>query len=34
MLIALAGFVCVIINFTLVNLVSTFVGMHNYSGVG
>ena len=25
---------CVIINFTLVNLVSTFVGMHNYSGVG
>jgi cytochrome c-type biogenesis protein CcsB len=34
MLIALVGFVCVIINFTLVNLVSTFVGMHNYSGVG
>jgi cytochrome c-type biogenesis protein CcsB len=33
MLIALVGFVCVIINFTLVNLVSTFVGMHNYSGV-
>lgn len=31
--IALAGFVCVIINFTLVNLVSTFVGMHNYSGM-
>ena len=29
----LAGFVCVIINFTLVNLVSTFVGMHNYSGM-
>ncbi len=34
MYIALVGFVCVIINFTLVNLVSTFVGMHNYSGVG
>jgi cytochrome c-type biogenesis protein CcsB len=34
MYIALTGFVCVIINFTLVNLVSTFVGMHNYSGVG
>ncbi len=34
MYIALAGYVCVIINFTLVNLVSTFVGMHNYSGVG
>jgi cytochrome c-type biogenesis protein CcsB len=34
MLIALVGFVCVMINFTLVNLVSTFVGMHNYSGVG
>lgn len=33
MYIALVGFVCVIINFTLVNLVSTFVGMHNYSGV-
>ncbi len=33
MYIALAGFVCVIINFTLVNLVSTFVGMHNYSGM-
>lgn len=31
--IALAGFVAVIINFTLVNLVSTFVGMHNYSGM-
>ncbi len=31
--IALAGFVCVIVNFTLVNLVSTFVGMHNYSGM-
>ncbi|EWS99906.1 cytochrome C biogenesis protein CcsB [Intrasporangium oryzae NRRL B-24470] len=33
MYIALAGFVAVIINFTLVNLVSTFVGMHNYSGM-
>ncbi|MDC5696433.1 c-type cytochrome biogenesis protein CcsB [Intrasporangium calvum] len=33
MYIALVGFVCVIINFTLVNLVSTFVGMHNYSGM-
>ncbi len=33
MLIALTGYVCVMINFTLVNLVSTFVGMHNYSGV-
>ena len=33
MYIALAGFACVIINFTLVNLVSTFVGMHNYSGM-
>jgi cytochrome c-type biogenesis protein CcsB len=33
MYLALAGFVCVIINFTLVNLVSTFVGMHNYSGM-
>jgi cytochrome c-type biogenesis protein CcsB len=33
MYIALGGFVCVIINFTLVNLVSTFVGMHNYSGM-
>jgi cytochrome c-type biogenesis protein CcsB len=33
MLIALGGYVCVIINFTLVNLVSTFVGMHNYSGM-
>ncbi|GAA6524883.1 c-type cytochrome biogenesis protein CcsB [Intrasporangium sp. DVR] len=31
--IALAGFACVIINFTLVNLVTTFVGMHNYSGM-
>ncbi|GAA2474848.1 c-type cytochrome biogenesis protein CcsB [Terrabacter carboxydivorans] len=34
MYIALAGYVAVIINFTLVNLVSTFVGMHNYSGMG
>ena len=33
MYIALTGFVCVIVNFTLVNLVSTFVGMHNYSGM-
>jgi cytochrome c-type biogenesis protein CcsB len=33
MYIALGGYVCVIINFTLVNLVSTFVGMHNYSGM-
>jgi cytochrome c-type biogenesis protein CcsB len=33
MYIALAGYVCVIVNFTLVNLVSTFVGMHNYSGM-
>jgi cytochrome c-type biogenesis protein CcsB len=33
MYIALAGYVAVIINFTLVNLVSTFVGMHNYSGM-
>ncbi|MDN5767165.1 MAG: c-type cytochrome biogenesis protein CcsB [Humibacillus sp.] len=33
MFIALTGFVCVIVNFTLVNLVSTFVGMHNYSGM-
>lgn len=33
MWIALAGYVCVIVNFTLVNLVSTFVGMHNYSGM-
>ncbi|GAA5031729.1 c-type cytochrome biogenesis protein CcsB [Terrabacter aeriphilus] len=33
MYIALAGYVSVIINFTLVNLVSTFVGMHNYSGM-
>ncbi|GAB3054223.1 c-type cytochrome biogenesis protein CcsB [Intrasporangium mesophilum] len=33
MYIALAGYGCVIINFTLVNLVSTFVGMHNYSGM-
>jgi ABC-type transport system involved in cytochrome c biogenesis permease subunit len=31
--IALAGFVSVILNFTLVNLVSTFAGMHNYSGM-
>lgn len=31
--IGLVGFVCVIVNFTLVNLVSTFVGMHNYSGM-
>ena len=34
MFIALAGYVAVLINFTLVNLVSTFVGMHNYSGMG
>ena len=33
MTIALAGYVAVLINFTLVNLVSTFVGMHNYSGM-
>jgi cytochrome c-type biogenesis protein CcsB len=33
MYIALGGYVAVIINFTLVNLVSTFVGMHNYSGM-
>ena len=33
MYIALVGYVSVIINFTLVNLVSTFVGMHNYSGM-
>jgi cytochrome c-type biogenesis protein CcsB len=33
MYIALAGYVCVLVNFTLVNLVSTFVGMHNYSGM-
>jgi cytochrome c-type biogenesis protein CcsB len=33
MYIALVGYVCVLINFTLVNLVSTFVGMHNYSGM-
>jgi ABC-type transport system involved in cytochrome c biogenesis permease subunit len=31
--IAIAGFVAVILNFTLVNLVSTFAGMHNYSGM-
>jgi cytochrome c-type biogenesis protein CcsB len=31
--IALAGYVAVILNFTLVNLVSTFAGMHNYSGM-
>jgi cytochrome c-type biogenesis protein CcsB len=31
--IALAGYVSVILNFTLVNLVSTFAGMHNYSGM-
>ncbi|HET7397272.1 MAG TPA: c-type cytochrome biogenesis protein CcsB [Intrasporangium sp.] len=31
--IALAGYASVIVNFTLVNLVSTFVGMHNYSGM-
>ncbi len=31
--IALGGFVSVIINFTLVNLLSTFAGMHNYSGM-
>jgi cytochrome c-type biogenesis protein CcsB len=33
MTIALAGYVCVMVNFSLVNLVSTFVGMHNYSGM-
>jgi cytochrome c-type biogenesis protein CcsB len=33
MYIALAGYVAVILNFTAVNLVSTFVGMHNYSGM-
>lgn len=33
MYIALAGYVCIIVNYTLVNLVSTFVGMHNYSGM-
>ena len=33
MYIALAGYAAVIINFTAVNLVSTFVGMHNYSGM-
>ncbi len=33
MYIALAGYVAVIVNFTAVNLVSTFVGMHNYSGM-
>lgn len=31
--IALAGYAAVILNFTLVNLVSTFAGMHNYSGM-
>ncbi|NUR14805.1 MAG: c-type cytochrome biogenesis protein CcsB [Dermatophilaceae bacterium] len=31
--IALAGYVAVIINFTLVNLMATFAGMHNYSGM-
>lgn len=31
--IALAGYVAVILNFTLVNLMSTFAGMHNYSGM-
>jgi cytochrome c-type biogenesis protein CcsB len=31
--IALAGYVAVILNFTLVNLISTFAGMHNYSGM-
>lgn len=30
---ALGGFASVIINFTLVNLLSTFAGMHNYSGM-
>lgn len=34
MWIAYAGYVAIIINYTLVNLVSTFVGMHNYSGAG
>lgn len=33
MYLALTGYGCVIVNFTLVNLVSTFVGMHNYSGM-
>lgn len=33
MYIALVGYAAVIINFTAVNLVSTFVGMHNYSGM-
>jgi cytochrome c-type biogenesis protein CcsB len=33
MYIALAGYVAVVLNFTAVNLVSTFVGMHNYSGM-
>ncbi|MBB2892052.1 c-type cytochrome biogenesis protein CcsB [Flexivirga oryzae] len=31
--IALAGYVAVVANFTLVNLSSTFAGMHNYSGM-
>ena len=31
--IALAGYVAVIINFTLVNLMATFAGMHNYCGM-
>lgn len=31
--IALAGYAAVIINFTLVNLMATFAGMHNYSGM-
>ena len=33
MYIALAGYAAVLINFTAVNLLSTFVGMHNYSGM-
>lgn len=31
--IALAGYLAVVANFTLVNLSSTFAGMHNYSGM-
>ena len=31
--IAIAGFVCIILNFTVVNLLPTFGGMHNYSGM-
>ena len=32
-LIAMGGYAAVIINFTLVNLMATFAGMHNYSGM-